>query len=219
MRILILEDEKVLAMSIKEFLEDSGYEVACYSSSEDAYDAVFEKPFDLLLLDVKVLGDKNGFEMLQELRKEGFKIPAIFITSLTDVEDLTYGYKCGACDYIRKPFDLIELKLRIEQVIRAHCFISEEDKITLPYGYSYDVKKMKLEREGKTIQLAKTEAKIMELLVKYRGSVVTYQMFWEEIWGEWIDPSNIRVQVGNLRKRLDHDLIKNIRGVGYSIDL
>ena len=219
MRILILEDEKVLAASIKEFLEDSGYEVAHYSSSEDAYDAVFEKSFDLLLLDVKGLGAKTGFEMLQGLRKEGVKIPAIFVTSLTDIDDLTYGYECGACDYIRKPFDLIELKLRIEQVIKLHCFTSEEEKITLPYGYSYDLKKMKLTREGETIQLGKTEAKIMELLVKYRGSVVTYQMFWEEIWGEWVDPSNIRVQVGNLRKRLDHDLIKNIRGVGYSIDL
>lgn len=209
----------MLATSIKEFLEDSGYEVEHYSSSEDAFDAVFEKMFGLLLLDVKVLGEKNGFEMLQELRKEDVKVPAIFITSLTDIDDLTYGYECGACDYIRKPFDLIELKLRIEQVIRLHCFSSEEDRISLPYGYSYDVKSMKLEHGGESIQLGKTEAKIMELLVKHRGSVVTYQMFWEEIWGEWIDPSNIRVQVGNLRKRLDQDLIKNIRGVGYSIDL
>ena len=219
MRILILEDEKVLATSIKEFLEDSDYEVACYSNSDDAYDAVYEMNFDLLLLDVKVLGEKNGFEMLQELRQDGLKIPAIFITSLTDIDDLTYGYECGCCDYIRKPFDLLELKLRIGQVIKLRCFGSEEEKITLPHGYGYDVQKMKLEREGKIIQLAKTEIKIMELLVKYRGGVVTYQMFWEEVWGEWIDPSNIRVQVGNLRKRLDHDFIKNIRGVGYSIDL
>ncbi|MDD3592108.1 MAG: response regulator transcription factor [Sulfurovum sp.] len=219
MRILILEDEKMLATSMKEFLEDSGYEAEHYSSSEEAFDTVFDKVFDLLLLDVKVHGGKNGFEMLQELRKEGVKIPAIFITSLTDIDDLTYGYECGACDYIRKPFDLIELKLRIDQVIKLHCFSSDEEKITLPYDYSYDLKKMKLECAGETIQLAKTETKIMELLVKNRGCVVSYQMFWEEIWGEWIDPSNIRVQVGNLRKRLDHDLIKNIRGIGYSIDL
>ncbi|MDD2451336.1 response regulator transcription factor [Sulfurovum sp.] len=219
MRILILEDEKMLATSMKEFLEDSGYEVEHYPSSDEAFDTVFERVFDLMLLDVKVHGRKNGFEMLEELRKEGIKIPAIFITSLTDIDDLTYGYECGACDYIRKPFDLIELKLRIDQVIKLHCFGSDEERIPLPYGYSYDLNKMKFERQGETIQLAKTETKIMELLVKHRGSVVSYQMFWEEIWGEWIDPSNIRVQVGNLRKRLDHDLIKNIRGVGYSIDL
>jgi len=218
-RILILEDEQVLAMTIQEFLEDSGYEVRHYSNSDDAYNAIFDITFDLLLLDVKVLGEYNGFEMLQNLRSDGVKVPAIFITSLTDIDDLSYGYECGACDYIRKPFDLIELKLRIDQVIKLHCFTSNEEKIALPFGYHYDLNKMKLERDGETISLAKTETKIMELLVKNRGNVVTYQMFWEEIWGEWIDPSNIRVQVGNLRKRLAHEVIKNIRGVGYSIDL
>lgn len=219
MRILILEDEKVLATSIKEFLNDLGYEVSQYNNSENAFDAVFETKFDLLLLDVKVMGEMSGFEMLQALRKEGIKTPAIFVTSLTDIDDLSHGYECGACDYIRKPFDLLELKLRIEQVIKLHCFTSEEEAITLPFGYSYDVNKMKLQIEGESIPLGKIEAKIMELLVKNRGKVVTYQMFWEEIWGEWVDPSNIRVQVGNLRKRLAHELIRNIRGVGYSIDL
>lgn len=219
MRILILEDEKMLATSIQEFLNDLGYDVKHYNNSEDAFDAVFEKKYDLLLLDVKVMGEMSGFEMLKALRQEGVKIPAIFVTSLTDIDDLSHGYECGACDYIRKPFDLLELKLRIEQVIKLHCFTSDEESIALPFGYSYDVNKMKLKNNGDSMPLGKIEAKIMELLVKNRGKVVTYQMFWEEIWGEWVDPSNIRVQVGNLRKRLAHDLIKNIRGVGYSIDL
>lgn len=219
MKILLLEDEKVLALTVQEFLEDLGYHVTHFSSSDSAYDALFEKSFDLLLLDVKVLGEENGFEMLQSVRKEGIKTPAIFITSLTDIDDLSYGYECGACDYIRKPFDLLELKLRLEQVIKLHCFSSEDETIALPHDYTYDVKKMKLSHGGESIQLGKTEAKILELLVKNRGNVITYQMFWEEIWGEWVDPSNIRVQVGNLRKRLKYDFIKNIRGVGYSIDL
>jgi DNA-binding response OmpR family regulator len=77
---------------------------------------------------------------------------------------------------------------------------------------------MKLTLEGQNIPLSKTETKILELLIKQRGNVVSYEMFWEEIWGEWIDPTNIRVQVGNLRKKLKHDFIKNIRGLGYSID-
>jgi len=219
MKILILEDEHILAVTMQEFLEDLGYEVIHYTNSEDAYNSIFETPYDLLLLDVKVLGEINGFEMLQSLREEGVKTPAIFVTSLTGIEDLSHGYKCGACDYIRKPFDLIELKFRIEQVIKLHCFTSDEEKIALPYGYYYDLTKMKLEHEGESIKLSKTETKIMELLVKNRGNVVSYQLFWEEVWGEWIDPSNIRVQVGNLRKRLADGLIQNIRGVGYTIDL
>jgi len=219
MKILILEDESILALSMREFLEDCGYEVNCFSHSEEAYDAIYETVYDLLLLDVKVPGEKNGFEMLELLRKDGNKTPAIFITSLTDIDDLSRGYECGACDYIRKPFDLAELKLRVEQIIKLQCFSSTDESIELPFGYSYNVKKMKLTFENENIILAKTEAKILELLIKQRGNVVSYEMFWEEIWGEWIDPTNIRVQVGTLRKKLKHDFIKNIRGVGYSIDL
>jgi len=219
MKILILEDESILALSMQEFLEDCGYETNTFSSSDDAYDAIYDTVYDLLLLDVKVLGEKSGFEMLSVLRKEGVTVPAIFITSLTDIEDLSRGYECGACDYIRKPFDLAELKLRIEQVVKVQCFSSSDDCIELPSGYSYHLKNMKLAFEDEHIILAKTEAKILELLIKQRGNVVSYEMFWEEIWGEWIDPTNIRVQVGNLRKKLENDFIKNIRGVGYSIDL
>jgi DNA-binding response OmpR family regulator len=218
MKILILEDEAVLALSVQEFLEDSGYEVNCYSNSVDAYDAIYENSFDLFLLDVKVAGDKNGFEMLEELRKDGNKTPAIFITSLTDIEDLSRGYECGACDYIRKPFDLAELKLRVEQVVRTQCFSAIDESIELPFNYAYNVKKMKLTFRGEGVVLAKTEAKILELLIKQRGSVVSCEMFWEEVWGEWVDSANIRVQVGNLRKKLEKDFIKNVRGVGYSID-
>lgn len=218
MKILILEDESVLALSMQEFLEESGYEVICFDNSNDAYDAIYEQTFDLYLLDVKVPGEKNGFEMLEGLRKDGNTTPAIFITSLTDIEDLSRGYECGACDYIRKPFDLAELKLRVEQVIKLQCFATMDETITLPHGYRYDVKKMKLTLNGESVQLAKTETKILELLIKQRGGVVSCDMFWEEVWGEWVDSANIRVQVGNLRKKLQKDFIKNVRGVGYSID-
>jgi DNA-binding response OmpR family regulator len=218
MKILILEDERILAVSMREFLEDSGYEVECFAHSDEAYDAIYDKVYDLLLLDVKVPGEKNGFEMLKELRQDGNKTPAIFITSLTSIDDLSRGYKCGACDYIRKPFDLAELKLRVEQVMKLQCFASSDESIDLPSGYKYDVKKMKLTLNDESILLAKTETKILELLIKQRGSVVSFEMFWEEVWGEWIDPANIRVQVGNLRKKLEKDFIKNVRGIGYSID-
>ncbi len=219
MRILVLEDEAVLGMSIKEFLEDSGFEVAHFVNSDDAYDAIYEQNYDLLLLDVKVPGEKNGFEMLEELRNMDNKTPAIFITSLTDIDDLSRGYECGGCDYIRKPFDLAELKLRVEQAVKTHCFASDEELISLPNGYVYDLKKMQLTYEGEAVKLAKTETKILELLIKRRGSVVSCEVFWEEVWGEWVDSANIRVQVGNLRKKLKHDFIKNVRGVGYCIDI
>ena len=219
MRILILEDEKILGDSIEEFLTDLGYEVTNFTNSEEALDAIFETAYDLLLLDVNVHGKLNGFELLEALRKEDVNVPAIFITSLNNIEDLTHGYSSGCCDYIRKPFELAELKLRVEQVIKTYCFSSSQNIIELSFDYVYDTKKMQLSLKDEVIILSKTETKMLELLIKNRGSVVTYEMFWEAVWGEWIDPTNIRVQVGSLRKKLDNDFIKNVRGIGYSIDL
>jgi DNA-binding response OmpR family regulator len=114
---------------------------------------------------------------------------------------------------------LAELKLRVEQVIKTYCFSSSENIIELTFNYVYDTKKMQLSLNTEVITLSKTETKLLEVLIKNRGSVVTYEMFWEEVWGEWIDPTNIRVQVGSLRKKLKNDFIQNARGVGYSIDL
>jgi len=219
MKIFILEDEWILAISIQEFLEDSGYEVTHCNNSEDAFDTIYQNNFDLLLLDVKVIGDHDGFELLKLLREANIETPAIFITSLNAIEDLTQGYACGCCDYIRKPFDLAELKLRVEQVVKLHCFSSSDEMITLPHKYQYNTKKMQLFLKNETVPLSKTETKMLELLIKNRGATVSYEMFWENIWGEWIDPTNIRVQVGNLRKKLKLDFIKNVRGLGYSIDL
>jgi DNA-binding response OmpR family regulator len=219
MKILILEDEKVLADSMQEFLVDLGYEVVHKVNSEDAFDEVYAKGYDLLLLDVNVHGKLNGFQFLSALREANIVVPAIFITSLNDIEDLTEGYSSGCCDYIRKPFELAELKLRVEQAIKTQCFASADSTIELTFGYVYDTKKMQLSLEDAVINLSKTETKLLELLIKNRGSIVTYEMFWEEVWGEWIDPTNIRVQVGSLRKKLLNDFIKNVRGVGYSIDL
>ena len=161
----------------------------------------------------------TGFTLLSTLRENKITTPAIFITSLNNIEDLTKGYKCGCCDYIRKPFDLAELKLRVEQVIQTQCFHSLDEVIELPFFYSYDTKKMELSLKGKKIVLSRRETAILELLIKHRGEVVSYEMFWEEVWGEWIDPTNIRVQVGTVRRKLKKNFIKNIRGVGYSIDI
>lgn len=219
MKLLILEDEKVLAESMQEFLNDLGYEVSCMVSSDEAFDEVYANSYDLLLLDVNVHGKMNGFEFLAALREAKVSVPAIFITSLNNIEDLTEGYSSGCCDYIRKPFELAELKLRVEQAIKTQCFVSLDSSIELPFAYQYDTKKMQLSLEKEVINLSKTETKFLELLIKNRGSVVTYEMFWEEVWGEWIDPTNIRVQVGSLRKKLVNDFIQNVRGVGYSIDL
>ena len=121
MKVLLLEDEYSLRISIKEFLEELDFGVDCFSRGDDALDAVYSSRYDVLLLDVNVPGI-SGFELLKTLRDDGVRIPAIFMTARTQMHDFEEGYKAGCCDYIRKPFDLVELQLRITQVCKSFYF-------------------------------------------------------------------------------------------------
>ena len=216
MRILLLEDEYSLRISIKEFLQDLEYEVDDFADGEDAYNAVFSKSYDLLLLDVNV-PSMSGFELLKALRKDENKTPAIFLTSMVDVDSLKEGYKKGCCDYIRKPFDLLELELRINQAYKSF-YLDDENIIELSDNLSYDMKIGKLTSMGKEIILRKIERDILSVLIKHKNMLVSMEMFQDEIWGEYVEPATIRVQLNNLKQKLPADIIKNRRGLGYIIE-
>lgn len=216
MKVLLLEDEYMLRVSITEFLEELGLEVVGFSNGERAFDAIYETHFDLYLLDVNVPG-MNGFDLLRTLRKEGNKIPAIFLTSMVNVNDLQEGYKSGCCDYIRKPFDLTELQIRIMHALKSH-YHAGENKIDFGSELIYDTENFTLTHAGVNIALSKTEKEIFTVLLKHTNQVVSVEMFQDEIWGEYVDPANIRVQINNLRKKLPVEIIQNRRGLGYIIE-
>ena len=216
MKILLLEDEYSLRISVEEFLEDIGYEVDGFMDGLEAYDAVYDRAYDILLLDVNV-PSLNGFELLKKLREDSIQIPAIFLTSMTDMSDLKEGYKRGCCDYIRKPFDLEELELRIDQALASYLQ-NESSLVTLGCSLRYDLKKSKLSQDDKEIVLRKTEKELLEVLIKNKNSIVSTQMFQDEVWGEYVEPATIRVQLNNLKKKLPEDIIQNRRGLGYIIE-
>ena len=216
MKILLLEDEYSLRISIEEFLTDIGYEVDGFTDGLEAYDAIYEKTYDLLLLDINV-PSLNGLELLRKLRADSLKMPAIFLTSMTDMQDLKEGYKRGCCDYIRKPFDLEELELRIEQALASFAG-DESSLVNISCDISYDMKKSKLTVENEEVVLRKTEQDILEVLLKHKNAVVSTEMLQDEVWGEYVEPATIRVQLNNLRKKLPYELIQNRRGLGYIIE-
>jgi len=216
MKILLLEDEYSLRISIAEFLSDIGYEVDGFMDGLEAYDAVYERSYDLLLLDVNV-PSLSGFELLKKLREDDVGTPAIFLTSMTEMDNLKEGYKRGCCDYIRKPFDLEELELRIDQALASHLQ-NESSLIELAEDLMYDLKKSKLLYKNEEIVLRKTEKELLEVLIKNKNSIVSTQMFQDEVWGEYVEPATIRVQLNNLKKKLPEDLIQNRRGLGYIIE-
>ncbi len=216
MKVLLLEDEYMLRVSITEFLEDIGFEVSGFSNGKKAFYAIYESRFDLYLLDVNVPG-MNGFDLLRTLRKEGNKVPAIFLTSMVNVDHLQEGYKSGCCDYIRKPFDLTELQVRIMHALKDY-YHQGDDLLDFGDGLVYDTEKFVLSFNGGSITLSKTEKEIFGVLLKYQNQIVSVTMFQDEIWGEYVDPANIRVQINNLRKKLPIDIIQNRRGLGYIIE-
>lgn len=216
MKILLLEDEYSLRISIEEFLTDIGYEVDGFTDGLEAYDAIYDKAYDILLLDVNV-PSLNGFELLKKLRLDNKKVPAIFLTSMTDMDDLKEGYKRGCCDYIRKPFDLEELELRIDQAL-ASFMQDNSSVVNIGCDIVYDMKKSKLTLNDEEIVLRKTEQDILEVLIKNKNIVVSTQMFQDEVWGEYVEPATIRVQLNNLRKKLPEGVIENRRGLGYIIE-
>ncbi len=218
MRILLLEDDIILKESIEEFLTSQNYLVDGFENSEDAFDAIFSVEYDLLLLDVNVPGEWNGFSLRKELANEGKAIPTIFVTSMSSADAMLQGYANGCCDYIKKPFDLIELLLRVQHALKSNCFKTKDDFIDLPEGYRYNVRTYELSCQSKPITLSKREGELLNLFLIHRNQVVSFEMLYEQIWENNVDAANARVQVNNLRRKLPKDLITNIYGLGYRLD-
>ena len=218
MKILLLEDDYLYKVSIKEFLQELDFNVDDFENGDDALDAVFTNSYDLLLLDIRVPG-MDGFSLVETVRKEGLNTPIIILTSLTDIANLSRGYDLGCNDYIRKPFDLIELKFRIEQLIKNSCFKTLDDNIDIPPNYKFDIKKNILYKEKEQIDLSFKESELVSYLVQNRGFFVSIETLHERIWeNKDISYSDIRMCIKRIREKTCKDFIKTKRFVGYKID-
>lgn len=216
-KILLLEDDYLYKVSIKEFLEELDFYVDDFENGDDALNAIFENTYDLLLLDIRVPG-MDGFSLVEYVRKEKLDVPIIILTSLTDIKNLSRGYELGCNDYIRKPFDMIELKFRIEQLIK-NCFKTNEDTIALPFGFSFDVKKSILYKDLVVVDLTFKENQLINLLVQNRGFFVSIETLHDSVWeNKDISYSDIRMCIKRVREKTHKDFIKTKRFVGYKID-
>ena len=175
MRILLLEDDVILNEIVYEFLLELEYEVISEFDGNDAIDKIFENHFDLLILDVGVPG-LNGFELLKTVREAKMNIPAIFITSLNDSQSLEEGFESGCNDYIKKPFELKELEVRINNIKRINK-IDTKEIIIINNELKYDFSNSSLFYNNKKLTLAKKEYQILELLLENGGRILTKEKF------------------------------------------
>ena len=216
-KILLLEDDYLYKVSIKEFLEELEFYVDDFENGDDALDAIFENSYDLLLLDIRVPG-MDGFSLVEYVRKEKLDVPIIILTSLTDISDLSKGYELGCNDYMRKPFDMIELKFRIEQLIKNN-FKTNEDMIELENSFKFDVTKTILYKNDMAVDLTQKESALTALLVLNRGFFVSIETLHDKIWeNKDISYSDIRMCIKRVREKTGKDFIKTKRFVGYKID-
>ena len=212
-KILLLEDDEILAETLTELLEGEGIKITHVSDGEMALDATYMQEFDLLLLDVNV-PFLNGFELLQSLRKSGDTTPAIFITALIDITSLSYGFEVGADDYIKKPFDFDELLIRIKAVLKK-SFNQYSQKILLD-EFIYDSIKNELYKDLQFVKLAPYELQLTKLFFKNLDKTVLKEWIFESFsQNREMSEGALRVHINKLRKiGLP---IKTIKGIGYRL--
>ncbi|MCH9740819.1 MAG: response regulator transcription factor [Epsilonproteobacteria bacterium] len=213
--ILLLEDDLQLSDTIRQFLNYSGYQVFQAYDALQAKDIVYEQAIDLMLLDVKV-PHQNGFEFLKELRTGANRTPAIFITSLNSVDDVSTGFDSGGDDYIRKPFALKELLLRVEVLLKRH-FGTHEEQLDLGNGYRFDIKGLFLTQKDKKVALKTKEAKLLALFLKNPNELLSYERIFEILWEYDETPSqgSLRAYINTLRHALGKERIVTVKHMGY----
>ncbi len=213
MKILLLEDDLILNEILEEHLNNQNYETISTFTANEAIKELYSQTFDLLLLDVNI-PDLNGFELLKELRQNNINTPAIFITSLNMIEDMEKGFDSGAQDYIKKPFLLKELDLRIDNLKKLLNLDKKLFKIA--NNTFFDKENLQINIDNKIFTLSKKEALVLNYLINNEKTISIEELI-NNIWSyeEGVDSSTIRSYIKSLRKIIGEEKIVNIRGVGY----
>jgi DNA-binding response OmpR family regulator len=214
-KILLLEDDTVLADILVDYLQEN-YEVQHTYSKNEALKLCEENRYDMYLFDINV-PDGNGIKLLEELRSFSDKTPTIFITAFHDTKHLKSAFESGANDFIRKPFDLEELGVRIEN-IKKHFGI--DVKIMLTPEIAYDTQTHTIQNGVASKTLRAKESACLEYLYRNRHRVVSAEELLQNIWDYEEMPTDnaIRTIVKELRKILGHEHILNVRGEGYKFE-
>jgi len=215
MKILYLENDTDLATTIQEYLESKGFEVVVVYDGEEALVKSYEENFDIFIFDVKV-PKLSGFELLKNLREADIDTPTIFTTSLNSIEDLSKGYNCGADDYLKKPFSLEELYLRIQALLKRE-YKSIDNIIKIDDNMFFDTNAQQVKINDDIYDLNNKETKLLKLLIKNRNHCVSFDIIFDTVWSfENIhSEQSLRTYIKNLRKIVGKNRIVSIKKQGY----
>ncbi|MCR9257311.1 MAG: response regulator transcription factor [Alphaproteobacteria bacterium] len=221
MRILVIEDDRTAAGYLMKGLAEAGYQVEQAGDGAEGLVLAGEDRFDVLIVD-RMLPKLDGLSVVSRLRAEGIDTPVLFLSALGEVDHRVEGLKAGGDDYLTKPFSFSELQARIEALVRRR----QPQKVRTRFetgGLTVDMLTREVTRDGRRIDLQPREFKLLEVLIRHAGQVVTRTMLLEEVWGYHFDPQTnvIDVHVSRLRGKIDRDfetpLLHTVRGAGYRL--
>lgn len=215
MKILLLEDDNLLNKAITTYLCTSGHTVKSFRDGQEALISFDKVVYDLLILDINV-PNIDGLELLEIVHKKKIQTPSIFISALIDIEDISQAFELGCHDYLKKPFHLKELTIRIDKILKTTYIPSTH--LRLSKNYSLDLDSSTLRFNGEVQILSSRQMKIITLLANNRSRVVEYELFMEYAWDNIdVEIPTIRAEVNRLKKTLKEKVIINVRNMGYMI--
>ena len=222
MRILLIEDEAGLIITLTDRLQSEGFEVKTATDGEIGLALALSENFDLMILDV-MLPKKNGLDVCRDLRQKGISTPILMLTAKGEILDKVLGLKLGADDYLTKPFEVIELLARIEALLRRSPQTFQNSAESFRFGdVTIDFKRAEVIKENNPIELSAMEFKLLQFLIENRGMVHSRDKLLDEVWGYDAMPSTrtVDVHVAWLRQKLETNpkhpkFIQTVHGFGY----
>ncbi len=216
MRILLVEDDSLLGSGLQTGLQNDGYSIDWVKDGEAALSAITSIPYDAIILDIG-LPKMNGLEVLGNARKQEVTTPVLILTAQDAVSDRVGGLDAGADDYLTKPFELDELCARLRALTRRSRGLSQQ---TIKYkNIIIDSSAHTISYDNENIEISRRELALLEELISSAGRVLSRPYLEEKLysWGNEIESNTIEVYIHHLRKKFGADLIKTVRGVGYTV--
>jgi DNA-binding response OmpR family regulator len=223
-KVLIVEDERGIAMALEDDLTLEGYRVEVIGDGLEAVKRARETAFDVILLDVMLPG-KDGFEVCRELRRSGIKTPIVMLTARAQEAEKVLGLEAGADDYVTKPFGVRELRARIAALLRRSGG-GQTPRVVRVGDVDVDFDRGEIRRGDQTTPLTPLEFKLLQVFIRASGRILTRDQLISEAWGPntFVSDRVVDNHIGSLRRKLEPDTtepryLKNIRGLGYRFDL
>ena len=225
-RILLVEDEPGLVMTLGDRLRSEGYQVESAADGQSGLDQASASTFDLIILDI-MLPRKNGLDVCRDLRQRGIATPILMLTARGQTVDKVVGLKIGADDYLTKPFEMMELLARVEVLLRRaphHSSAAVSGGVYQFGSIRVDLRRTEVQRHGKPVALSDKEFQLLRYLLEHRGTTVSRETLLSEVWGYGGVTSSrtVDVHVAWLRQKLEEDShqpqwILTVHGLGYKL--